>query len=149
MLSKAQWGPADHPIGESWSIEKIREIRRQVTENNLSDKPENIKGCTKNPLFDAVPVCNYILLVLHIIIGIGNTLIDGLFEWVEERVEVLPNEVVEARNSVLFGAVHHQRLTEDYEDWLQNDGMTLIEKQLNKSFLNDTISEKIPGTRDF
>jgi hypothetical protein len=142
-LSKGEWGVVDHPIGELWSIEKIRNIRQNVLENNLAEIPQNIRGCTENPLFDAVPVSNYVLSVLHIIIGIGNSLIDGLFEWVEERVEQLTVNEMEARNSVLFAEVHHRRLNDDYEHWLENDGIVLVDKQLNKSFLNETFHEKV------
>jgi hypothetical protein len=74
---KGEWGVVDHPIGELWSIEKIRNIRQNVLENNLAEIPQNIRGSTENPLFDAVPVSNYAPSVLHIIIGIGNSLIDG------------------------------------------------------------------------
>jgi len=142
-LSKAQWSAADHPIGEPWTIEKILDIRRNVEENNLCEVPENIKGCTAKPLFDAVPVCNYILSILHIIIGIGNSLVDGLFEWVEERIEKLTDPEIQARNSVLFAEVQYERLKEDYGHWLENDGLDLVDKQLNKSFLNDCFREKV------
>jgi hypothetical protein len=116
-----------HPIGELWSIEKICNIRQNVLENNLAEIPQTIRGCTENPLFDAVPV-SYVLSVLHIIIGIGNSLIDGLFEWVEERVKQLTVHEMEARNSVLFVEVHHRRLKDDYEHWLENDGIVLVDK---------------------
>jgi len=142
-LSKAQWSAADHPIGEPWTIEKILDIRRNVEENNLCEVPENIKGCTAKPLFDAVPVCNYILSILHIIIGIGNSLVDGLFEWVEERIEKLTDPEIQARNSVLFAEVQYERLKEDYDHWLENDGLDLVDKQLNKNFLNDCFREKV------
>jgi hypothetical protein len=50
---------------------------------------------------------------------------------------------IEARNSVLFAEVHYKRLKEDYDHWLENDGLDLVDKQLNKSFLNDCFREKV------
>jgi hypothetical protein len=143
MLSKAQWCAAGHQLGEPWTIEKIYNIRRNVTQNSMPETPETIMGCTDKPLFDAVPVCNYILSILHIIIGIGNSLVGSVFEWIEERVEKMTAEEIEARNSVLFAEVQHDRAKEEYNHWLENDGITLVDKQLSKTFLKETFQEKV------
>jgi len=73
QLSKKEWKCVGHATGAQWSIQQIQDLRRNVQENNLEESPENIRGCTKDPLFDAVPVENYIVSVLHILIGVGNT----------------------------------------------------------------------------
>jgi len=46
----------------------------------MKDEPSNVMGCVKRPLIDAVPIDNFILSVLHIIIGFGNTLLDDFYE---------------------------------------------------------------------
>ncbi len=66
------------------------------------NKPNDIKGVTLRPLFDAIPIRNYILIVLHIIIGVGNSLVDFMFEWIESRFEQPTNEEVATRNSTLY-----------------------------------------------
>jgi len=45
--------------------------------------------------------------------------------------------------------VQQDRLKEKYDEWLQNDGILLVDKQLNKSFLTATYHEKVPGTTMF
>jgi len=88
MLSKFQLNIEGHRAGPEWTVDKIVEIRNNVA-NGLAEKPETIFGCTHSSLFDAVPINNYIVSVLHIIIGIGNSLADVLFDWVEWRIEKL------------------------------------------------------------
>ncbi len=72
----------------------------------LSNKePSDIKGVTKRPLFDAVPIQNYIVSVLHIIIGMGDTMTDGIIEWLESRVEKLQKAEIEARNKIINATI--------------------------------------------
>jgi hypothetical protein len=51
---------------------------------NLPNDAVNIKGCTETPLFNSVPVQNYIVPVLHLLIGVGNNLLESLLEWISE-----------------------------------------------------------------
>jgi len=83
MLSKQAWSVAGHAPGDRWAIDKIQQIRHNVEVCGMRDDPSNIMGCIKTPLIDAVPIENFILSVLHIIIGIGNTLVDAFYEWIE------------------------------------------------------------------
>jgi ribosomal protein S13 len=64
-----------------------------------------ISKVTKQPLFDAVPVQNYIVSVLHIIIGMGNTMTDGIIEWLESRVEKLQKAEIEAHNRIIHATI--------------------------------------------
>ncbi len=101
-LSKLQWGPNEHEKGELWTIEKLHNVQNMVELNNMAEIRENIKGITVRPLFDAVPVSNFILCILHIVIGIGNDPIDTLVEWIEERVEKLMPKEISAKNAVIY-----------------------------------------------
>jgi hypothetical protein len=105
MLSKLQWSAKEHYAGPEWTVKKIFEIWHNVATNGLAEKPDKIFGCTHSPLFDAVPIKNYIVSVLHIIIGIGNSLVDILFDWVEWRIEKLTPAEVTNRNSMMYAEV--------------------------------------------
>jgi len=143
ILSKAQWNDTAHLPGELWSIEKIYQIHQNYTENGMPETSENIKGCTDKPLFNYVPICNFVIPILHIIIGIVNSLVDCIFEWIEERIEKLSPNQIQARNSFIFAKVQYDCLKENYDEWLQNDGILLVDKQLNKSFLKEAYSKKV------
>ncbi len=101
----------------------------------LSEEPENLRGCTKVPLFDSVPIKNYIVPVLHILIGVGNALVNAVFEFVDEQIERLPEQLVVARNNINTAKINLDDAEADYNDWLQNDGIALSECIIEKSFI--------------
>jgi hypothetical protein len=79
-LFPSEWSVAGHAKGELWTLEAIKSIQHQVDTDVLSNIPQNIKGCTELPLLDSVPVSDYIVSVLHILIGMGNILVEVLLE---------------------------------------------------------------------
>jgi hypothetical protein len=56
-VSAKDWSLHGKRHGELWTLE--------------------IKGVANRPLIDAILVSNYILSILHIIIGMGNSLVDA------------------------------------------------------------------------
>jgi hypothetical protein len=135
MLSKVQWSLKNHDKGELWTIDKIIQLREKVDLKELSEEPEYLRGCTKVPLFDSVPIENYIVPVLHILIGVGNSLVNAVFEFVDERIERLPEQLVVARNNINTAEINLDDAEADYNDWLQNDGITLSECMLERSHI--------------
>jgi hypothetical protein len=142
-LSKTDWTRTGHNLGECWTIDGIHEVRENVRLGSLTNVPENIKGCTKIPLFDSVPVKNYIVPVLHLHIGVGNNLLDSLIEWIMERVEKLtPGEVVH-QNAAIYAEARYQKFRVDYDIWMENEGITLTDLQVQKSALAFLLSERV------
>ena len=142
-LSKTEWARTGHNLGECWTIDGIHEVRENVRLGSLTNVPENIKGCTKIPLFDSVPVKNYIVPVLHLHIGVGNNLLDSLIEWIMERVEKLtPGEVVH-QNAAIYAEARYQKFRVDYDIWMENEGITLTDLQVQKSALAFLLSERV------
>ncbi len=70
MLSKDQWSVKNHQQDELWTIDKIILRCEKVDQKELSEEPESLRGCTKVPLFDSVPIENYIVPVLHILCSV-------------------------------------------------------------------------------
>jgi hypothetical protein len=99
----------------------------------MKKEPINVMGCMKRLLMDAVPIVNFILSVLHIIIGIGNTLINWFFEWIKWRVEKLTQEEV----------VHRVHVKEAYDRWLEDEGVLLAEKKSEKKRLSKDCHAKV------
>lgn len=143
QLSKMQWSVEGHGAGLAWTVEKLLDIRNNVEFNGLAEKPDNIFGCTHKPLFDAVPVENYIISILHIIIGVGNTLVDILFDWVEWRMERLTPAEVTQRNAVLYAEIALRQATKRHENWKDNEGSMIGSKVTDKKRLQKELSAKV------
>ena len=109
----------------------------------MPETPRNLKGVTNRPLIDAIPVSNYILPILHIIIGMGNSLVDAFLEWIEERIEVLDVRQLQAQLTIMYATVLHDTASAEYESWLEDDGILLNDKEIDKGFLKITLNEKV------
>jgi len=140
-LSPKGWSKFGHEKGELWSIEKINNICDSVENGTLAETTANLKGCTMRPLIDAVAVETFILSILHILIGMGNVLIESYLEWIEERVEKLTLAEVEARNRIIYATIQLKQAEEVLERFLQNDGILLSDKQLDKQVLKWMLHE--------
>jgi hypothetical protein len=75
--------------------------------NRAEEHPATIMGCTARPLFQHVPVYNYILSILLIIIGVGNKFVEQILEWVEDRGEQLTPEEREHRSTLVYAHAQH------------------------------------------
>jgi len=58
-------------------------------------------GCVDKPLIDCVEISSYVFPVLHVMIGLGNKLIDEFFLWVDLRVDMIPEEEIRLRKEWL------------------------------------------------
>jgi hypothetical protein len=121
-------------------------VRDNVAVGNISNDPENIKGCTELPLFDSVAVENYIVPVLHLLIGVGNNLLESLLEWVSERIEKLTHCEVLHRNAVIYAEARYQKYKKDYDTWIQNEGIMLTDLQVQKVALAFMLAERVMFT---
>jgi hypothetical protein len=99
-LSKLERSGKDHERGELWLINNIIQLCERVEQNLLTVSPENKRGCTEKPLLDAVPIENYIVPALHILIGVENALVNAVLEFVEEQIERLPEELLITCNNI-------------------------------------------------
>jgi hypothetical protein len=104
--------------------------------------PQNLKGVTDSSLIDVDPVENFILCVLHIIVGMGNALVEAFLEWVEERVELLQQAEIEASNRVIFASIQFEKEKTCYETWLENDGILLSDFHLEKKQIKSMLGER-------
>ncbi len=64
--------PVESPL---WTLEEIYNIRDHIEVSRAEETPATIMGCTARPLLQHVPVYNYILSILHIIIGVEKNLL--------------------------------------------------------------------------
>lgn len=58
-----------------------------MKEEGRTVTPQDQKGCTESPLFDVIPMENYLLGVLHCVDLFVNTVKDLLDTYIDHRLE--------------------------------------------------------------
>ena len=89
-LRPAEWIINDHPVGVSWTLEKMKQVRDDIGDGELRNTAKTKKGCVNEPLIDCVEPISYIPPILHIMLGLGNKVLDDFFKWVDAMVENIP-----------------------------------------------------------
>ena len=78
-LAPSAWKMCNHVIGEPWTISGMVEVREQVENGTISDKPANRRRMVKKILIDSIPIDHVIFSLLHAKIGVGNKVLDSFF----------------------------------------------------------------------
>ena len=148
-LSKKEWGTAQHAHGKDWTFEKMADIIAKTEMGDLPNTPANRKGCTSKPLFDAIPIQNYVCPVLHIGIGIGNKILSSTLDWVDKRVEPISEEEEKARGEFYEGEIDKDILINQFSTWTDTMGVDLATKQEEYSNLQAWRAERDEMTQKF
>ena len=92
-LAKNEFKKINCRKGICWTLEQMNEVRKHcdtLFNNNEVPKaqiPAMRKGCVKPPLFDAIEPHEWIIPVLHVMMGAFNAAFKGFFDYVEQRHE--------------------------------------------------------------
>ena len=76
-----------HCNGKKWTIEEIlaTSLTNQQADGQMNNDFEEtfLKGVRDAPLWDFIPIKNVIPPILHILLGLGNDLVNKLLEWLD------------------------------------------------------------------
>jgi len=94
QMAPNQWNredgvPLEHQ--EEWTIDELKAHKILVLEGRLK-KPVEIHGVVDFPLWDFIPVSDYIYPVLHGEIGLVNNALDAFYDILDDNIEVLTDE---------------------------------------------------------
>jgi hypothetical protein len=136
-----------HCGAEEWSIEKLlapflaSQIARQAAGGTLEASPddgEELPGQKEAPLWTFIPIKNVLVPLLHILLGLGNDLLDNFWSsWFDERVEVLKPDESEARHMALLAEIAVEEYEEKFES-LKGEVNALVTERIQ---LNSTLNE--------
>mgnify|MGYP005724356419 CR=1 FL=1 len=132
-LGASEFCHMDHDEGEKWTLAKITDRLKQLyVYKTLNEKDaQQVKGCTDEPLFDALEPWDWIIPILHIMMGIFNSPFTLLLQYIEERYECVGPEERASRND-------YYRSLNAYDD-SKKELETMIEE---KKMLENEIKEQ-------
>jgi hypothetical protein len=136
QLSPKEWSPTEHDKGELWTLTAMEEVRTSITLGVTTDTSANRKGCVDAPLRTWVPIDSYILPILHTEIGIGNRLLKSFLDWVDLRIENVPDNEIEARYGVYESQVEVRLQNEIWDAWVDLNGGTLADLREERAMIN-------------
>ena len=106
-----------------WTMEELLKMASKID----GGKPQ--MGIKKEPWWPFIPLSHYVVPLLHVLIGIGNDLLDGFRDWVNDEVESLDHQEVRTRRVVQRADHRIIDTIAERDDWDDTpDGMLL--KQL-------------------
>ena len=135
QLSPKEWQAKDHDKGECWTLTKMSTLREQLYTNEVKDEPNNRKGVRDIVLMDSIDIHQYVFPILHAEIGLGNYLLNQVMDWIDYRIENVPDEELEKREnyaSLLIGLEEKQN---EMEEFNRNEGSDLVDKKIERSEL--------------
>ncbi len=137
-LSAKEWSPTDHDKGELWTLEAMAEVRLSISSGATNDTSADRRGCVDVPLRTCVPIKAYIIPILHTEIGIGNRLLKSFLDWVDLRIERVPDVEIEARYAVYEANTELQIRNERWDEWVSLKGTLLADLRQERAMINYT-----------
>jgi hypothetical protein len=121
MLSHAIWQNAGHELGEVWDLTKIAAVAEHVAAT--ADLTRE-KGVMTMALIWTIGIDRYICPPLHMVLGVGNTILSDYFEWVDKRdgIERLPQSLLAARANYTEAVTDLEDFKEERTVWVQLEG---------------------------
>jgi hypothetical protein len=107
-------------------------------QNEVNNAPYISVGIREPPLWSFIPVHRVLIPMLYLLLGLGNNILDNFWEWVDERVEKLTPEEIEARNMSMLA-----KITLDDENEILTDATIDLEfLVLERQRLNDELKPR-------
>jgi hypothetical protein len=141
-LSAKEWSPADHDKGELWTLEAMAAVCESISLGVTNDTLAGHQEFVDEPLRSCIPITSYILPVLHTEIGIGNRLLKSFLDWLDLRIESVPDDEFEARYKVYEANTEVQKQTEIWDEWVDLKGRLLADLRQERAMINHTKTQR-------
>jgi hypothetical protein len=153
-LSKAEWSIC-HNLGNdeeggAWTIQDLFNVNAAAQLNYHDNNGDGtMTGVKEYPFWDFIPINRYLFPLLHDLLGLGNNIVDFIWNYIDERWETQSAEVKDSYDLCLVAEIGLNKARQDVQKWHDTDGFTLeammVEsKQLTQALLQRglTVDEK-------
>ena len=87
---------------DDWTIVKLSEQSLLMQQGNAEAKGQGLK---EPPLWNFLPFINILVPILHILLGLGNDVLAKFWDWVDERMEIKSDDLIQARNCHIMAEI--------------------------------------------
>ena len=101
------------------ALEREEKITQLLAEGKTQKQIPNLcpsVGVKSAPFWPFILVTRGVLPELHILIGIGNKIMNNFWDIVYSRIEILPDELVEIQNITILGTIALKRVKEEHQE---------------------------------
>ena len=99
-------------INRANELEKYK--KEGKTDNQIKTLVPSI-GVKETPLWPFMPITRIVLPELHMLLGIGNKIQGHFWEFIHDRIEVMPIELLEAQNFKILCYIALERCQEEVD----------------------------------
>jgi hypothetical protein len=121
-----------------WTIDNLHGAAMKQMQNEVNNAPYISVGIREPPLWSFIPVHRVLIPMLYLLLGLGNNILDNFWEWVDERVEKLTPEEIEARNMSMLAKITLDDENENLTDATIDLEFLVLERQR----LNDELKPR-------
>jgi len=124
-----------------WSLDLMNETLQRIRNGELKE-PREKKGIVGEVIWDFIEIRNYIFPQLHFEIGVVNMVLENLYSFVEEQVEVISPEEKIARNNIIVAEGTLEQARERLEEWHATSNPILSRLRLEKSYIISSLRSR-------
>lgn len=121
-----------------WTVDLHNETLQMIRSGQLKE-PKDKKGVVDDPIWPFIEPRNYIFPHLHFEIGVVNMVLENLYAFVEEQVEIVSPEEKVARNSIVIAEASLEQGKDRLEVWHTEHDHEVARLRLERSYIASSL----------
>jgi hypothetical protein len=128
-LTKKEWieihdkGSAE--LGDPWLLDELFSINAHAQLRESNNEDGDMQGVKENPFWSFIPIGRYLFPLLHDLLGLGNNVIEYVWETLLERWEPQSEEFKAVFDRCLMAEKELNKSVEAAKAWKETDAVTL------------------------
>ncbi len=125
-LPNSKWKPHGHEKGTAWTLDRLFQTNLRVT-----NRTKVVDGVKRRPLLTTLEVDRFLPPTMHIMLGIGNNLLDDCLKFLDalNGLENVPDNIRQARQKFYDLLAIEMDVKQEMEAWDHCWGPELVEQR--------------------
>jgi hypothetical protein len=128
-LTKKEWskihveGSAE--LGIPWTLNDMFAMNAEAQQRQSNNEDGDMQALKENPFWTFIPIGRYLFPVLHDLLGLGNNVMDYMWEHLLERWEPQSEELKAVFDKCLMGERELNKAVKASKSWEESNAVTL------------------------